>query len=329
MYFLKREKCPCCGGNSFQEIYNAPYQSEQIKDYLKRFYIPQGNPDLTKLNDIDYSLITCLDCTFIFQRYIPNDFLMKELYEVWLDTDKTFDLFERNYTIDYYKNYFLKIYRYINLFKQKPSDIQVYDFGMGWGNWASLCKSFGCSVYGGELSERRIEIAKSKGIENLNLNDTKPNQFDFINTDQVFEHLSDPLPILNKLVKCLKPGGFIRISVPDAALNKKNIEKMDWSAPVFSNDSIHIVSPLEHINAFNNKSLITLASKAGLKPFYSPDHPKVEFEDNAPTNTQKINKGVSLIKQGTINSIRSIAKKFFPTNSTIKHTGTDLLFVKA
>ena len=41
-------------------------------------------------------------------------------------------------------------------------------------------------------------------------------RFDFINTEQVFEHISEPLETLKELKTLLKPGGIIKISVPTA-----------------------------------------------------------------------------------------------------------------
>jgi len=134
---------------------------------------------------------------------------------------------------------------------------------MGWGHWLLAAKACGLKVYGTEISKPRISFAEKNALDIINPFTDQYNQFfHFINADQVFEHLAEPNIILQELSKKLKKNGIIKICVPNP---KKTIFSLKYLRKTWrpSKDALH---PLEHINAFNYKSLLYLASKSKLKP---------------------------------------------------------------
>lgn len=64
---------------------------------------------------------------------------------------------------------------------------------MGWGDWFQMAQSFGCKAAGMELSEARVSHAQSRGVPAVEWQELASRRFDFINTEQVFEHVTDPL----------------------------------------------------------------------------------------------------------------------------------------
>jgi SAM-dependent methyltransferase len=102
------------------------------------------------------------------------------------------------------------------------------------------------------------------GIDIIGWSDIPQERFDFINAEQVFEHISDPVPTLKHLVSALKPKGIVRINVPNGWDIERRLAKCDWDAPKGSRDSLNAIAPLEHINCFNKKALVVLAARAGL-----------------------------------------------------------------
>ena len=137
---------------------------------------------------------------------------------------------------------------------------------MGWGSWALTVKAMGVESYGSELSQERIDYAASNGIKISSWDDIPGADFDFINTEQVFEHIAEPLEVLLHLKKGLKPDGVIKISVPTATNIDKRLAKMDWHAPRKSKFSLSPIAPLEHINYFRKQSLLSMADQAGMEP---------------------------------------------------------------
>lgn len=250
---------------------DLPYHNNKLSNYLLNFYPPQGRIELKYLQNMHYSLCECENCSGIFQKFIPNDFLMEKLYEDWISPGKALTAFKQKQSnsniIQEYKNE-------VNLIKeaffQEIKEVKALDYGMGWGAYALTAKNMGWEVYGTELSKTRINYAKKQGIQFVHINEAPLKKFDFINTEQVFEHLPEPLITLTTIKQWLKKDGIIKISVPTANNIEERLKKMDWAAPKNSNTSVNPVAPLEHINFFKRGSILEMARIAGLEEIKLP-----------------------------------------------------------
>ena len=148
---------------------------------------------------------------------------------------------------------------------KKSEEICVLDFGMGWGYWCMAAQSCGYQVMGFEMSEVRRQFAKDNGIETIrDFAELGTQQFDFINAEQVFEHLPKPLQTLQSLVAYLNPNGVVRIAVPDGQGITRELTRPHWQA------SKNVIHPLEHINCFTHSSLLRLGEQAGLRVIPQP-----------------------------------------------------------
>ena len=112
-----------------------------------------------------------------------------------------------------------------------------------------------------ELSKTRRKYLKKNKIKVYSSVDTIDKKFDFIYSDQTFEHLSHPYDYLKKVSKLLNKGGIIYLKVPPGIYIKKKLNK-DYR---FCEDEI---IPLEHINVFNRKVNNIMANKLGIKYLY-------------------------------------------------------------
>jgi 2-polyprenyl-3-methyl-5-hydroxy-6-metoxy-1,4-benzoquinol methylase len=70
-----------------------------------------------------------------------------------------------------------------------------------------------------ELARDRLQTVITGNIEQLDLNQFQ-GQFDALIMSEVIEHLVDPWETLARLISCLKPGGEIIASSPNAAHRK-------------------------------------------------------------------------------------------------------------
>jgi 2-polyprenyl-3-methyl-5-hydroxy-6-metoxy-1,4-benzoquinol methylase len=261
-YFVKRDNCPVCGSKKSESLYSCEFSKPPIKDFLQSFY--SGRVEFNYLASARFELQECANCNAIWQREIPNSFLMKKLYEEWIHPKEAFEFYQERDDVYHLSGYAQEILSIILYFKIHMSRISVFDFGMGWGKWCYMAKAFGCNVYGTELSEARIEYCQKNGINVITWDEIPEYKFDFINTEQVFEHIQNPLDTLMYLSDSLKPGGLIKISVPSGKNIKKKLKIGDWMAPKGSKKSLNPVSPLEHINCFTRTSVIKMAELAGL-----------------------------------------------------------------
>jgi len=271
-HFINRHTCPGCGGPDHDMVYSRRYLDEPIKGYLESFYRDQGRIDFEYLEGARFILRQCRLCGLVFQQEIPDEFLTHLLYEHWIDPAISLARHRDEADLDFYIHYLREIMVLIRHFNVRPARLDVLDFGMGWGAWCQAAKALGCTVRGLELSRVQDSQAHANGIETIAWDDLPADRFDFINTDQVFEHLADPLDTLKSIKGTLKAGGIIKISVPDGSDIKRRLKIGDWKAPKGSRNSLNPVSPLEHINCFSRQAVLHMAGMAGLEHVHIPLH---------------------------------------------------------
>lgn len=272
-FFVQRSACPGCRSALSRTLCSIPYTETPIREYLAWYYTPVGKGvEFEYLEGSNYVLEECDECGLIYQKEIPGPELMKRLYERWIDPVivRNMERSERN--VEYYFWVAKVIAHVLKFLGRPPRQVAFLDFGMGWGNWCLMAKSFGCEAYGTELSDARTDHAKELGITVLARQELPAQGFDFINAEQVFEHIADPLETLVELASKLKSGGVIRIGVPLGWDVKRRLSVWNWNAPDGSENSLNAVASLQHINCFTFRSLVTMAQRAGLREVELPDY---------------------------------------------------------
>lgn len=289
-FFTIRESCPCCKTTNSNTLIELGYAESPIKEYLDTWY-SYGKMDKEYLNGSNYILKECQECGLVYQNEILNEYSTVKLYNQWIDYEKVIDRVDSNRNIRYYITLVKDLINAMLYLNKLPSELNLLDFGMGFGTWCHLAKGLGCNVYGTEISQTRSDYAKD--IKIINWAEIPNYRFDFINIDQVLEHLAEPLETLVYLKKALKPDGLIKIGVPNGWDVKKklsmwdwetlkgsvnscnSLEKIqlikkiwDWEAPAGNGNeySINSVAPLQHINCFNHDVLVKMAERVGLGP---------------------------------------------------------------
>ncbi len=270
-HFARRPSCPACGSPERTELIRASYTAPPISDYLVSFYSVQGGVEFDLLEGGDYALAECRGCGLLYQTEIPGPALSLKLYEEWIDPRKAFELYEAPRELPYFLSLTGEIANLVRHLDAVPAELEMLDFGMGWGFWCRAAIGLGCRATGVELSPTRVEHAAALGVRALRVEDLPDRRFDVINADQVFEHIPEPLETLRRLTGALKPGGLVKISVPDGRRVKRNLRYAQWLAPSSSPRSLNPVAPLEHVNCFTRSALIAMAARAGLAPTFVPE----------------------------------------------------------
>ena len=279
-FFTVRERCPACKSARLAQLYECPFTEPPVRTYLEDFYLPQGKLELEFLEGESYDLMLCGVCDLVFQRSIPNPDLMHIIYESWIDPDIAYATRITQSTLERPSIYAQEIMQLIGWFGRVPSSLRLLDFGMGWGMWALMAKALGCEALGVEISRRRADHARSCGIRVIDWTDIPGLGCDFINTEQVFEHLAEPLSTIRHLQSGLRPGGVLKISVPKGTDVLRRLKRMDWAAPKGNRHSLNPVAPLEHINCYGKRSIRTLAESAGLKVTSVPLRHQYQYMPN-------------------------------------------------
>ena len=259
---VERDHCPSCSSTAFNVIVREPFESPALRTYFDEHY--EGRADLAPLKGFNYELVRCRNCGLGYQRTIPGKDLLHQIYEHWIPPSEK-ERLQRQYSLEDFRYWAEQVQFLVQHLRISPHSIRIFDFGLGWSEWAIMARAFGCRVAGSELSSARVQHARSIGIEVIEWNEIPNRRFHFINTEQVFEHLLAPLDTLKQLVSGLEPGGVLKISVPDCRPALRRLEK-DHSLSVLSHSRLMPVAPLEHVNCFEYRSLVRLAGTAGLHP---------------------------------------------------------------
>ena len=265
MHFVKRGSCPACKSTDTTTLCELEYTQAPIKGLLTSKYAALAT-EYHFLEGERYVLDECDSCRLIFQKNIPDGFLMRKLYEDWADGPDGFAVSKRNHGLEYFTKHADRIVNVLRYMGKNPYDLRVFDFAFGWGHWCRLLKGFGCELYGTELSEKRLRCAEEIGIKVIPPENIQDSEFDWINAHQVFEHIANPLETLIRLKAAMKPNGIITISLPGGRNIRKKIERSQWKAVLGSDSSGGPLLPLEHINYFPKGVLCGMAKSAGLTP---------------------------------------------------------------
>ena len=96
----------------------------------------------------------------------------------------------------------------------------ILDFGCGNGDFLRLAKSFGHRVTGVDFDEGAREAARSQGIAYLLPDEIDDgafvSAFDHVTIAHVIEHVPDPVELLARVRRWLRPGGTLFVEVPNA-----------------------------------------------------------------------------------------------------------------
>lgn len=100
---------------------------------------------------------------------------------------------------------------------------RVLEVGVGSGHFLRAARSQGMTVSGVELNPAAAASVREMGFEVFdadlaNLSDQISVPFDAICAFQVLEHVPDPSQLLKEMLRVLRPGGRLVLSVPNAAV---------------------------------------------------------------------------------------------------------------
>ena len=230
----KKLSCLICGSNNKQEEFC------QVKDLEYATYKP-----------VNYSM--CGDCGFLTQEPMPSrkDIITfyPDEYRNYLPIDKGFFSFFKK---SQFKNLAKKISNGI------PTESNILEIGFGNGALLkTLCKIGFTNLYGidfvsnngSDLSSYGIKTHYQNAEEGISFNKT----FDLIIMNNVIEHFTSPLKVLQNCREKLTKGGKVILLTPNSNAFEFMIFGKYWAG-------FH--AP-RHTYIFNNKNIKLVASQLG------------------------------------------------------------------
>ena len=254
--FNKTLNCKICKKKGVR-IYKKNYTDANLINYLKKYY---GNEKFkffkNRLVNINFNLIKCNDCKFIWQENSPKEKFSFDLYEKIIDKKMSLKKSKKKFQIRKHKNN-SEINFIINQFNSNK--VNILDFGAGWGHWLNSGDKLKFNPYALEMSEHRKKYISNLGIKILDYDKLGKYRdfFNYIRLDQVVEHVSDFRNIFRLIKKLAIKDCIFYLSVPDGKdiIQNKTKIKLEKGA----------VQPLEHLNCFSRYSLIKLLKFEGFK----------------------------------------------------------------
>lgn len=157
-------------------------------------------------------MLRCLSCKSLFPDRFPSDEAIAIAYQEY-------------YTVKTKRSILAKGMRLIlRMLQDEASDrhlpataSSVLDYGCGSGEWLiELGERFpGLALHGTDMARPARERLPFKWIHSATI-DQEQRKFDLITLCHVLEHLRDPRETLQRLSRCLAPGGSIWIATPNA-----------------------------------------------------------------------------------------------------------------
>jgi 2-polyprenyl-3-methyl-5-hydroxy-6-metoxy-1,4-benzoquinol methylase len=152
----------------------------------------------------------------------------------------------------------------LKLISRFQSPGRLFDFGCGVGSMVLAAVESGWDAIGLDLNRGMVQAANERwkfdrlrtGFLEDFVNENK-NPFDVIVSNQVFEHLQDPVGLGRTLVNSLlKPGGLILIDVPNAYQPQEVLSRGKT------------LDPTSHWCHFSRKTLSALLPRIGCELLY-------------------------------------------------------------
>lgn len=245
-----RDSCPICGLSSTSTVFVVPYDASEVIDFLDSYY--DGRVDIGYISDEDLEIEYCDDCDFFWHKRILDGSGMEALYDEWISPDES-----RERWNDWRRReeVVIRASHIPTYFDCPPEELQVLDYGAGWGVFSLVANAYGCNVEVFEFSESRQSWLSQRGLRvHANPDTMETGSYDVIYLNEVLEHVPDPDEVMARISDLLSPDGLCYVSVPNA-------DCRPTTASVLQKGPFQ---PPEHINGFTRPALERLADKHDL-----------------------------------------------------------------
>jgi len=157
-------------------------------------------------------------------------------------------------------------HRFLHILSLVGSGKRILDVGCGEGYLAKLLMEKGNEVYGIDISEHAVELARRNGVkafvcdvENEDL-PFKKSFFDAIILSEVLEHLISPREVIEKLKPYLVDGGYFLLTFPNIAHYTYRLQLLFGHFP-----RQYLYNRDEHLHYWSIPDFIDFITDCGLK----------------------------------------------------------------
>jgi SAM-dependent methyltransferase len=269
---LIARQCPVCGSGERRTIVELTQHSfVSANDSYRGEVLPKLGLDPDQL----YPIVSCLKCGMDYTAYHLDDageaIVYGELIDESVSLSKILAMGRR--TGDHQR--WLTILTALRKGGRKNLDLNVLDYGCGWGTLLTVANGPAVTVTGFDMTPWKINYARENGVTVVESEDgvRERGPYDVIISTSVLEHLHDPAESLKTMAQSLKPEGIAYITC-DIFGGIRSDNRKAWAQVKDQlNGGIPIrkeVCPWEHHNYFSPTTFLKIMDEAGFEPVHAP-----------------------------------------------------------
>jgi len=224
---------------------------------------------------LGYTICECGACNVLFSDPLPTDDQLSAFYQGFLYNKP--DVRRLGASIARRKDELSGLLR-----TRHGAGLRLLDHGGGTGVSYAAAKQLGFETYFNDLDQHAIELVRElHGLDDAHciadLGATGQ-RFDFIVSDNVIEHLPDPIANTRVLIRLLAPGGTLIIKTPWGKANEQlfyPLTVLEYARRAAEHDGygsalrslrapIWCCDPPRHLYGFTPESLTMVATEAGV-----------------------------------------------------------------
>ena len=243
--------CAICASRNWRSISRRRYAKSdvnQLNDYERERYRVLFEVWFPDRKAVTFTSRYCLECGFV--AYTPRPTTMD------IDAKYRFLAYSRlsgNGTDPYSpieKRRARELYYHASRNAPKRRNLRILDFGGGDGRMVRhfLAEGAECDLV--DFNETTYPCVRRVGATERDLDGTT--YYDLIVCSHVMEHVAEPVSVLSKLARQLKPDGTIYLEVPMEVWSRAPLHK----------------EPVTHVNFFTPASCRHLLARAGLETLW-------------------------------------------------------------
>lgn len=226
----------------------------------------------------DYTIYKCTNCNLIFTNPLPDDQLLIDFYQGFL-----FNKPKKNTIQKEVRNRKKELKTLFN-FQSLDTNTLYLDYGGGTGSSYKAASELGLNAYYHDLDEKaKAFVKETHGLDDDHIIDDiekTATRFDYIFSDNVIEHVKDPVKFTTDLKDILHVGGQMVIKTPHG-MNTEilfypfiSLKGYTFAALKYNHLPVVIKSyfkrfwhcdPPRHLYAFSKQNLELIAKKAGFR----------------------------------------------------------------
>ena len=169
-----------------------------------------GSPYKTFFNNNEFHYIKCSKCKIVYINPIPSNHILENIYS----KNNYHKVFYSDEYSNFKKFFFITLNEISKYLNTKSSFL---DYGCGTGYFLKYLNEKNFLVHGVEFEISTVEKAKNNSGANVMTIDEFNNsnkKFDFVYLGDVFEHLGNPIQIMNELIQKINKNGYLCVEGP-------------------------------------------------------------------------------------------------------------------